>query len=155
MTEAARKMPGRPYLKPPSLAGRNGVQLSTACAWWMKMNMAPTPTNSTSTPTLMKTITLLTLADSEMPTTSRAVTARMPRAPRMLAPPPATKLRPPSPWTAWMKEVVNSGGITMPKLPSSDTTLPDQPAATVEAATPYSSTSSQPMIQAKTSPRLV
>ena len=112
-------------------------------------------TKASSTPTLIITMTLLTLADSETPITSSAVTARMPSAPSRLNPSPMGKVRPVGPCTAWTKEVVISGGMARPKLASRLTTLPDQPAATVAAATPYSSTSSQPITQAKTSPSVV
>ncbi len=111
---------------------------------------------ASSTPTLISTMTLLTLADSDTPSTSRTVTIRMPPAPIRFSPWPVEKISAPlASGIAWMKEVVIPGGRTTPYCASRLTTLPDQPAATVAAATPYSSTSSQPMVQAKTSPRVV
>ena len=47
---------------------------------------------------------------------------------------------------------VNSGGMLMPMSFRKETTYPDHPTATVEAAKRYSRMRSQPMIQATNSP---
>ena len=49
-------------------------------------------------------------------------------------------------------EPASWAGSLMPKSPSSDTKWPDQPTPTVAAPAAYSSTRSQPMIQATISP---
>src|SRR5688572_18871038 len=67
---AARMMPSMPYWSStPVGSGMNGCQLSGF------MKNAPTATNAMITETLIATMTLLTVADSDTPRTSSAVTA--------------------------------------------------------------------------------
>src|SRR6266699_3745134 len=102
----------------------NGCQLAGLMAW-----AAPTM-NRRTTATFTNTITLLTLADSLIPMTSSVVMIAM-----MMT---AGRLK-----TA----------VTLDPS-ASETTYPDHPIATVTAPSAYSSTRSQPMIQANTSPRV-
>ena len=97
----------------------------------------------------MKTMTLLTVALSETPTTSRPVTAAMPSiAGRFMIPWPTT-----TPFTLIGPVAVSACGIVIPRLSCRRLVrYPDHPTATVEAASPYSSSSSRPMIQATISP---
>src|SRR5262245_19468355 len=67
---AARMMPSQPnWFSTPVGAGMNGCQLAVL------MKKAPTMMNSTITVTLMATMMLLTVADSDTPSTSSTVTA--------------------------------------------------------------------------------
>src|SRR5687767_4390009 len=67
---AARMMPSQPnWFSTPVGSGMNGCQLAEL------MKNAPTMMNSTITVTLMATMMLLTVADSDTPITSSTVTA--------------------------------------------------------------------------------
>ena len=124
----------------------------------------PTPMKVSSTTIFSTTMALLMLADSETPRTSRLQTAATPSAATRLKVPVRGKLAPAAPCTNCTSGVAQVGPSPpanwivgnrlwlMPKSDRIETTYPDQPTATVAAATPYSSTSSQPMTQAKTSP---
>ena len=108
------------------------------------------------------TMKLLTLADSLMPITRIVdISTTMNTAGKLSHAP--VKFRParPQPATACstcravhhcVGEAARWGGITMPNWLSSDTRWPDQPTPTVAAPAAYSSTRSQPMIQAMNSP---
>src|SRR5205823_12880390 len=134
----------------------NGVQLAgRTCG-------RPTSTTSKTIPTLRTTIRLLTRADSLIPMTSTAdISATMPTAGRLMMAP--VRLSPgwaqPTAWAVTWAMVHNCvggavrlAGIRTPNSPSRDTKWPDQPTPTVAAPAAYSSTRSQPMIQAANSP---
>src|SRR6266571_181203 len=114
--------PSQPKWPDPSAGGMNGCQLAgfTACA--------ANAMNSTTTASLMKTITLLVVADSLMPMTSSVVTRAM------------------------ITTADSAHGTSRPISCRNDTTYPDQPIATVTAPSAYSRTKSHPMIQAMISP---
>src|SRR5438034_9464219 len=128
----------------PVFGGMNGCQLAgfTACA--------ANTMNSTTTASLMKTMTLLVVADSLMPMTSSVVTrAMMTTAGRLNT---AVMLVPSAHCTTVPRAPDGAHGTSSPMSCRNDTTYPDQPMATVTAPRAYSSTRSQPMIQAKISP---
>src|SRR6476661_1741881 len=118
--------------------------------------------NRNTTVSLMMTIRLLKLADSEMPMISRMViSATMIIAGTLSTAPvldhPSVKSRqtliPASGGAVWVYGAeVYWGGMTMPTSLRNDTTYPDQPTATVDAAKRYSRIRSQPMIHATNSP---
>src|SRR5438552_11465946 len=122
----------------------NGFQFAevTACA-------APKMKSST-TASLMNTMALLTVADSLMPTTSSVVTiAMMTTAGRLKM----AVVVPSAQVTSVPRAAESAHGKSMCKaVRKNDTTYPDQPIATVTAPSAYSSTRSQPMIQANSSP---
>src|SRR5204863_9227000 len=112
--------------------------------------------------TLRMTMKLLTVADSLMPMT-RIVDMRMTMntAGRLIHAPVKTSPALVQPTTAAVTfacvhhcvgEPASCAGSVMLKLLSSDTKWPDQPTPTVAAPAAYSSTRSQPMIQATISP---
>src|SRR3989440_10966701 len=146
----------------------NGCQLAGLMAW-----VAP-PMNRSTTATFTNTMTLLTLADSLMPMTSSvgmmammimagrlntAVTCgrlfgSIPRADTVCNSASVTAFQP---WSGmWMSCVPRAAervaGTSSPTSCRNDTTYPDQPMATVTAPSAYSSTKSQPMIHANSSP---
>src|SRR5207237_3278559 len=108
------------------------------------------------------TIRLLTLADSLMPITrivdirtTMKTAGRLSNAPVKLSPAcphPATACCTCTPVHHCVGDAARCGGIVMPSWPRSDTRWPDQPTPTVAAPAAYSSTRSQPMIQATSSP---
>src|SRR6267154_3128264 len=123
---------------------------------------SPTATTSRMIVTLSMTMKLLTVADSLMPMT-RIVDMRMTMntAGRLIHAPVKTSPAFVHPATAavtfaWVHHCVGEpascAGNVMPKLLSSETKWPDQPTPTVAAPAAYSSTRSQPMIQAASSP---
>src|SRR6185312_17360065 len=81
-------MKAAPLNTPDHPNGMNGCQLAVAtCQPWPLRKMMAMPRNTSSTETLMTTMALLTLADSEMPMIRMVVTIRMPRnASRLKAP---------------------------------------------------------------------
>src|SRR5215467_7287044 len=108
--------------------------------------------NATTTVSLIATTTLFTSADSETPSTSNPVTAAIAMtAGRFTTPVPAV-----APDTKSLTGVPHaprsSGGTLTPRSWRKLVTYPDQPTATVAAASPYSRTSSTPMIHAASSP---
>src|SRR2546426_5039759 len=152
----------------PVFGGMKGCQLAgfTACA-------APMMKSST-TATFTNTMTLLTLADSLMPMTSSVVMmammmmagrlntavtcgrvlGSMPRADTVCNSASVTAFQP---WSGmWMscvpRAAERAAGTSRPISCRNDTTYPDQPMATVTAPSAYSSTKSQPMIHANSSP---
>ncbi len=111
----------------------------------------PMPMKAITTVSLMNTTMLLTVADSDTPTTSSEVTARMATmAGRFITPVAITA--PAASLTGTPGAAVSAGGMTMCMSRRRLAKYPDQPTATVEAARPYSKRSSRPMIQATTSP---
>src|ERR1700693_724916 len=103
----------------------NGCQLAglTACA-------APTM-NSSTTATFTNTMTLLTLADSLMPMTSRVVMiAIMMTAGRLNT---AVMVEPSARVTAVPRAADRAGGTAIPMSFRNETTYPDHPIATVTA----------------------
>ena len=116
-------------------------------------------------PTLRTTITLLTLADSLIPTTrttvirsTMATAGRFTRAPVAWKPvpceqSPACVVRSAASHQRNGAPVSDLGRLT-PKSLRSSTKYPLQPTPTVLAPIEYSSTRSQPMIQAMSSPRV-
>src|SRR6266705_2542265 len=136
--------PSQPKWPDPSAGGMNGCQLAgfTECA--------ANAMNSTTTASLMKTITLLVVADSLMPMTSSVVTrAMITTAGRLNT---AVMLVPSGQRTTVPRAADSAHGTSRPISCRNDTTYPDQPIATVTAPSAYSRTRSQPMIQAKISP---
>ena len=122
----------------------------------------PTATIKRMIATFRITMKLLTFADSLMPMT-RIVDIRttMNTAGRLIQAP--VKFSPACPQPAapaaacasvhhCVGDAESCAGIVMPKRPSSETRWPDQPTPTVAAPAAYSSTRSQPMIQATSSP---
>ncbi len=110
------------------------------------------PMKAMTTVSLMATTMLLTVADSDTPITSRVVTAAITQIAGRFMTPVATTA-PCASRTSTPGAAVSAGGIMIPMLSCSRLVkYPDQPTATVEAASPYSSRSSNPMIQAATSP---
>ena len=101
------------------------------------------------TVTLIKTIILLNLADSLIPTTNKVVIrTTMKTAGKLMNAPEACQ-----PFTSktnglWHME----GGITIPKSAKKLVTYPAHPTATVADPKRYSRIKSQPMIQATNSP---
>jgi len=105
---------------------------------------------------------VFTRADSFIPMISTAdISATMPTAGRLMIAP--VRLSPgcahPTAWAVTCAVVhscvggaVRLAGIRTPNRPSRDTKWPDQPTPTVAAPAAYSSTRSQPMIQAASSP---
>src|SRR6267378_2519875 len=139
--------PKRPGCGTPSFTvcgGMNGCQLAelTACA--------ANAMNNSTTATLMNTITLLKLADSLIPTTSSVVTSPMMITAGRLK--TAATCVPSGQVTIVPRAAERAHGTSMCKSCRNDTTYPDQPIATVTAPSAYSSTRSQPMIQAMSSP---
>src|SRR5215207_9455637 len=118
--------------------------------------------NRKTTVSLMTTTTLLKPADSEIPPMSRIVMSAtmiiagtLSTAPVLDHPSVNSRhtLRPAPGGAVWVYGAeVYCGGMLMPTSLRNDTTYPDQPTATVEAANRYSRIRSQPMIQAKSSP---
>src|SRR6185503_3060456 len=108
--------------------------------------------NATTTVTLIATTMLLTNADSDTPSTSRPVTAAVEiTAGRFTTPVPTTVPETKS-VTGVPQAPRRAMGTSSPKSCKKLVTYPDHPTATVEAAMPYSSTNSTPMIQAASSP---
>src|SRR5213082_431400 len=122
----------------------------------------PTSATSSTMATFRITMRLFTRADSLIPMTSTAdISATIKTAGRLTIAP--VRLSPgcahPTAWAAtcavvhsWVGGAVRLAGIRTPNRPSSDTKWPDQPTPTVAAPAAYSSTRSQPMIQAASSP---
>src|SRR5690242_9003167 len=118
--------------------------------------------NRKTTVSLMMTITLLNLADSEIPMMSRIVTrATITMAGTFSTAPvldhPSVKSRhtlKPAPGgvVCVYGAEVYCWGMLIPMSLRNETTYPDQPTATVEAANRYSRMRSQPMIHATSSP---
>ena len=118
--------------------------------------------NRNTTVSLMTTITLLKLADSEIPMISRMVISpTMIIAGTLRTAPvldhPSVKRRqtlsPASGGAVWVYGAeVYWDGMLMPRSLRNETTYPDQPTATVDAAKRYSRIRSHPMIQATNSP---
>ena len=122
----------------------NGCQLSGLTAW------AASAMKSRTTATLITTMTLLTVADSLMPITSRVVTrAMMTTAGRLNH---AVTVEPSANVTTLPRAAWRWAGMRIPKSPRNETTYPDHPIATVTAPRAYSRMRSQPMIQARNSP---
>ena len=106
--------------------------------------------NSSTTASFTKTMTLLTFADSLMPMTSSVVMiAMMMTAGRLKT---AVMVDPSARVTAVPRAADSAGGTVIPMSLRNETTYPDHPIATVTAPSAYSSTRSQPMIQATISP---
>src|SRR5213593_1455890 len=122
----------------------------------------PTSTTNRTIATLRITMRLLTRADSLIPITSTAdISPTIPTAGRLMMAP--VKFSPgwahPTTCAATCVAVHNCvggavrlAGMWTPNSPSRDTKWPDQPTPTVAAPAAYSSTRSQPMIQAISSP---
>ena len=122
----------------------NGCQLAGLMAWAAPMM------NSSTTATFTNTITLLTFADSLMPMTRSVVMiAMMMTAGRLKT---AVMVEPSARVTTVPRAADSAGGTMIPMSLRNETTYPDHPIATVTAPSAYSSTRSQPMIQAKISP---
>ncbi len=112
--------------------------------------------------TFTMTMMLLSLDDSLIPITSTVeisatikTAGTLTSAPVRLSPEWAHPARPEATSLAVHQavgEFVSVAGRVMLKWESSDTKCPDHPTATVEAPAAYSSTRSQPMIQATSSP---
>ena len=130
MIEAALTTPSTPL-------GANGRRLSAL------NTVMPTAMKKISTASFTNTITVLTRAVSLAPLASRAVTAStIATAGRLKVPPNSG-------------EVARAWWISTPKAVSRKLLrLAPQPTATAATEMPYSSTRSQPMIQATTSPRV-
>src|SRR5581483_1198595 len=106
--------------------------------------------NSSTTATFTNTITLLTVADSRMPTTNSSVTmAIIMTAGRLKM---AATCVPSAKVINVPRAADNCGGMLMPMSRKNETTYPDQPIDTVTAPSAYSKIKSQPMIQANNSP---
>src|SRR5437660_11097217 len=122
----------------------------------------PTSTTNRTIATLRITMRLFTRADSLIPITSTAdISATIPTAGRLMRAP--VSFRPgwahPTTCAATCVAVHNCvggavrlAGMWTPNRPSRDTKWPDQPTPTVAAPAAYSTTRSQPMIQAASSP---
>src|SRR5256886_5595099 len=136
--------PFQPYLPGPSAGGMKGCQLALLIAW------AAAIIKRMTTAPLMNTITLLTLADSLMPMTSKVVTMAMMMAAGRLK--TAVTCVPSWQATSVPRAAEMAQGKLMPTSCRNDTTYPDQPIATVTAPSAYSSTRSHPIIQAISSP---
>src|SRR5437667_493617 len=134
----------------------SGFQL--AAVMWVK----PTATIKKMMVSLSSTMKLLTFADSLMPITRIVdITATTNTAGRlMMAPVRLSPVCAHPAMAAWtfaavhhvVGAAVSPAGSLRPKLPSRLTKWPDQPTPTVAAPAAYSSTRSQPMIQATSSP---
>ena len=149
-------MPSQPYLPGPAAGGTNGSQLA-----WLTY-ASPNAMNSRTTDSLTTTMMLLKVADSLMPMTSSTVIANtMIIAGTLRTAPvrvhPSVKMRqmlsPASVGAVWANGAdVNAVGMLMPRSRRNETTYPDQPTDTVDAANRYSRIRSQPMTQAISSP---
>src|SRR5450432_348628 len=117
------------------------------------MNIQPTPIKTHTTASLMTTITPLVRADSLMPIISSIEIRKTMITAGIFAMPLA--MVPSGSATASNGPAMNCAGRLMPKVWSSETTYADQLMETVEEPTAYSSTRSQPMIQAIHSPSVV
>src|SRR5688500_3320390 len=122
----------------------NGCQFDGSMAWMVSAM------NTSTTATLTKTITPLTLADSLMPITSSVVTSATITTAGTLN--QAVTCEPSASVSTVPRAAAKCGGMWMPRSPRNDTTYPVQPIATVVALSAYSSTRSHPMIQAMNSP---
>src|SRR2546430_1823007 len=140
--------PLQPYSPGPSLGGMNGFQFAewTACA-------APKMKSST-TASFTNTMTLLTFADSLMPTTRSVVMiAMMMTAGRLKT---AVAVVPSAHVTSVPRAADRAHGKSKCRAGRrDDTTEPDQPIPTVTAPGAYSSTRAHPTIQAMSSPNVV
>jgi hypothetical protein len=103
-----------------------------------------------TTPTLVMTIRLLTLADSRTPTIRIAVTTSTIRKAGRLKTPCTTV--PSASVAVWNGPIVHCGGMPIPNCPRKLITSPAQPTDTVAAPSAYSRIRSQPMIHATNSP---
>src|ERR1700677_3082987 len=106
---------------------------------------------ASTTDTLMTTMMLLTVADSETPRTKTKVTRPTITIAGRLITPVAITWPAPS-MTGTPGAAVSTEGTMIPMLRNRLTQYPDQLTATVDAARPYSSKSSKPMIHAGPSP---
>src|SRR5206468_11367679 len=129
MTAAAAPTPANPF-------GMKGDQLAGSTA------KAPTAMKNRTTATLIVTITLVTLALSLIPITSRPVNASTFR--------DAGKLMKPPSYGA----LISGAGMLTPIRSRTLTKYPDQPMDTAPHAIPYSSTRAQPVIQANSTPKV-
>src|SRR5579859_1216631 len=116
---------------------------------WFAAFMKPQPSTMmrTTIVTFVTTMSVLTNADSRMPRMSRSVSrSRMPTAGRLMMPcvPVAASV--------WKGEWQSAYGMPVPKRPSSLLRYSLHAMATVAAPMAYSSTRSQPMIHATSSP---
>src|SRR2546425_1090437 len=145
MTPAPRRTPLHPYSpNGPALGGMNGCQFAEL------MYAAPPRITISTTPTLMMTITELTLADSLTPITISTVTASvMSTAGRLKI---ASGLHPGALMSVHGAAASDAGMLMPTKSWRKATRWPDQPTATVDAPSAYSRIRSQPMIQAMNSP---
>src|SRR5439155_22778151 len=96
------------------------------------------------------TMTLLVVADSLMPMTSRVVTAAMMMTAGRLK--TAVTVLPSWHCTTVPRAAERAHGTSNPMSCRNDTTYPDQPIATVTAPSAYPRTTSQPTTQTKMSP---
>src|SRR5262245_5933133 len=120
--------------------------------------------NRNTTVSLMMTMTSLNPADSEIPMMSRMViratmiiAGTLSTAPVLDQPSVNSRqtLSPASGGAEWVYGAeVYCAGMLMPTSLRNETTYPDQPTATVEAAKRYSRIRSHPMIQASSSPNV-
>src|SRR5882724_219125 len=146
MDPAPAKIPLKPNSpkRPVMLGGTNGVKLE---GW---MNLHPMTMKTTMTETFRKTMTALTVEDSWVPLTkSNEISTTTNTAGRLMKP---WMVVPSVRRTCCHGEAKRAGGRLMPKLCNKATRVADQPMETVAAPTAYSSTRSQPMIQASNSP---
>src|SRR5579859_2430070 len=114
------------------------------------MKVQPTPMNTSTTASLTATITALVRADSWIPIISSIETRNTIRTAGRLATPCTD--RPSGSVTGSNGPAQNCAGSVIPNVCSSETTYADQLIDTVDAPIAYSSTRSQPMIQASHSP---
>src|SRR5262249_10217735 len=145
ITPAPRKTPLQPNVpNAPVLGGMNGCQFA------LLIYIAPNPTNSSSTATFTTTITVLNPADSLIPmtriaeTTTTMIAAGTLNTPATVLPSGSATRDPGGP--------DNAAGKWIPMSCRMLTKFPDHPTAIVAAPSAYSSTRSQPMIHANSSP---
>lgn len=106
------------------------------------MKKAPATITVRTTVTLMATTTAVTRAESFVPRTRMTVSTRTRAAARTSKPNPFAPSLP-----------LSASGRCQPALSSREAMYPDQPTATTAVPSANSSTRSQPMIQAGSSPR--
>src|SRR5215471_18860694 len=108
--------------------------------------------NATTTVSLIATTMLFTSAASETPSTSRPVTAATAMTAGKFTTPVPTVAPVVKSLTGVPMAPRSATGTSMPRSWRKLVTYPDQPTATVDAAAPYSRSSSTPIIHAENSP---